>query len=397
MPAPHPYPDIILKESGRNALKRRHPWIFSGAILKHSCQDGDTVRVVDRKGNFLAVGYYQNGSIAVRVLSFEDIRIDQSFWDKAVEKAVQLRHRLGLPNSETNAYRLIHAEGDGLPGLVIDVYGHTAVVQCHTVAMHRHRASIAKAVVGQSGGQIAHVYDKSVKTLPKPYADEVGDGYLVGQAEGLSVLENGRRFFIDLESGQKTGFFLDQRDNRQLLSRYANGRSVLNLYAYTGGFSVYALTSGALRVTSVDASSAAVSILERNMGTADGVAGCSHDARVEDVPSFLKSCEDDQYDIIIVDPPAFAKSLRKRHNAVQAYKRVNAAAIRKVKRKGFLFTFSCSQVVDSKLFYDTITAAAIEAGRPCQVLHHLSQGADHPVSIFHPEGKYLKGLVLAVD
>jgi 23S rRNA (cytosine1962-C5)-methyltransferase len=389
------YSDLVLKESGRNALKRRHPWIFSGAILHHSCNEGDVVRVVDKKGNFLAIGYYQNGSIAVRILSFHDVLIDETFWATSIEKAFNLRQSLDLPNETTNAFRLIHAEGDNLSGLIVDLYGDLAVVQCHTIGMHQRREDIAKAIITACHGVVKKVYDKSKNTLPHPYAHGVEDGMIIGEYETVEILENDKRFLIDAKTGQKTGFFLDQRDNRHLLGQMAKNRSVLNLYAYTGGFSMYAMEAGATIVTSVDASAKAIALLEKNAELATNKT--EHQAVIDDVPHFLKECPEDIYDIIVVDPPAFAKSLRKRHNAVQAYKRVNAAAIQRVKKNGFLFTFSCSQVIDSKLFYDTITAAAIEAGRPCQVLHHLSQGADHPVSIFHPEGKYLKGLVLAVE
>ncbi len=407
---------IILKKGRDEAVRRFHPWIFSGAIqrmdvdksqnAKNVLEDGDLVEVVDTKNQFLAMGYYNDGSITVRVLSFEKEAINASFWAKRIQNAYNYRKKIGLIGSkQTNCYRLIHAEGDGLPGLIIDVYHNVAVVQCHGIGMHRQIVMIQEALKSVFGEKLVAIYDKSAETLPSrvdgtgsQYVSQINlkNDYLWGQSEvPLTVLENGNAFAIDWITGQKTGFFLDQRDNRDLISRYVTGKTVLNAFCYSGGFSVYALKSGAKSVHSVDISQKAIDLTDRNVELNRPFAG-EHTSLAADVLPFLK---DNQrvYDIMIVDPPAFAKSIAKRHNAVQAYKRLNAMALRQITEGGVLFTFSCSQVVDRQLFYDTIVAASIEAGRKVRVMHHLTQPADHPVNIFHPEGSYLKGLVLYVE
>ncbi len=398
---------IFLKKGKEEPLKRFHPWIFSGAISKivadngGNIADGDLVEVLDFRGQPLAMGYYNDGSIAVRVFSFElNEQIDDAFWVKHLQNALDYRRTLGLTGSnETNCYRLIHAEGDGLPGLIIDVYAQTAVVQCHAIGMHRQIESIKNALLQILGNQLVAIYDKSIETLPPQYVSQISlkNGYLYNPQSIETpqiILENGNQFAIDWVTGQKTGFFLDQRDNRQLIAKYVKGKSVLNTFCYSGGFSIYALKAGAKSVHSIDVSQKAIDLTDKNVELNRPFEG-SPISTAADVLSFLKDNQD-IYDVIVVDPPAFAKSISKRHNAVQAYKRLNAMALRQITEGGILFTFSCSQVVDRQLFYDTIVAAAIEAGRKVRVMHHLTQPADHPVNIFHPEGSYLKGLVLQV-
>ncbi|MFQ5447072.1 MAG: class I SAM-dependent rRNA methyltransferase [Saprospiraceae bacterium] len=389
-------PTVFLKPKKDVPVRRYHPWIFSGAIARMEGEpaDGGIVEVRSHSGEFLATGHFQHGSIAVRIFSFEEIEPGPAFWKSKLQNAFDYRRSLGLTgNPATNCYRLVHAEGDGLPGLIVDVYGETAVVQCHSIGMHRSMSEILPALVEVLGKTMVAVYGKSKETLPANYAATVQNGYLHGQSSPQPVLENGHSFFVDWESGQKTGFFLDQRDNRQLLSKYAAGKSVLNAFCYSGGFSIYALKAGAASVHSADFSQKAIEWTEKNVAL--NPAPGTHEAFTEDVQKFLKNCG--EYELMVVDPPAFAKNLKKRHNAVQGYKRLNATALRKVAPGGMLFTFSCSQVVDRALFYNTIVAAAIEAGRRVRVMHHLSQPADHPVSLFHSEGAYLKGLALQVE
>jgi len=390
------YPKVTIRDNRIDAIRRRHPWIFSGAIKKRDdCADGDIVRVCTRAGECLGVGYYQDSSIMVRLLTFEDRVIDDAFWKALISKAVRLRIKLGLPSEDTNAFRLIHGEGDGIPGLIIDIYGDVAVVQCHAIGIHKVRDEIANALREALDRSLSTIYIKSGQTLPSEYASYHPDYFLEGEKSEVRIAEHGCPFNVNIVTGQKTGFFLDQRENRALLKLYAQDQNVLNLFSYTGGFSMYALQGGASEVTSVDASAKAMDLCDQNVALLQ--KSDAHHSVVADVNAYLKDIASGYHDIIIVDPPAFAKSRRKSHNAIQAYKRVNAAAIRKVKKDGLIFTFSCSQVIDAALFYNTIMAAAIEAARPCQVIHHLSQGPDHPVSIFHPEGKYLKGLVLKVS
>ncbi len=392
---------IILKKGREEAVRRFHPWIFSGAIqsIDKGLNDGDLVEVLDSQKNWLAVGYYNDGSITVRILSFEKEEINASFWAKRIQNAYDYRKKIWLIGSEmTNCYRLIHAEGDGLPGLIIDIYQNVAVVQCHSIGIHRQIVVIQEALKTVFGNNLTAIYDKSSETLPPQYVNQnnIKNDYLWGKAEvPLIVLENTHSFAIDWITGQKTGFFLDQRDNRHLIATYVKNKTVLNAFCYSGGFSVYALKAGAKSVHSIDISQKAIDLTNRNVELNRPFDG-EHTALAADVIPYLKENQK-TYDVMIVDPPAFAKSINKRHNAVQAYKRLNAMALQQITEGGILFTFSCSQVVDRQLFYDTIVAASIEAKRRVRVMHHLTQPADHPVNIFHPEGSYLKGLVLYVE
>ncbi len=391
--------NITLKPNREDALLRFHPWVFSGAIkeMDGKPKDGETVQVLSNKGRMLGVGHYQEGSITVRVLAFGEHTIDQDFWTAKIQNAYDFRSTIGLTdNNETNCYRLVHAEGDGLPGLVIDVYGDTAVVQAHSIGMYKSKHFISKALQDVFGEKLKAIFNKSKETLPKNYAMNVENAYLFGQSGINEVLENGNKFSIDWEGGQKTGFFLDQRNNRDLLAHYSEGKTVLNSFCYTGGFSIYALKAGAKRVDSVDVSAKAMELTKQNVALNGFKEDEEHFSYSEEVLDFLKKNKN-VYDVMVVDPPAFAKSLDKRHNAVQGYKRLNVMALQQIAKGGILFTFSCSQVVDRDLFYGAIVAAAIEAGRQVRVLHQLSQPPDHPVSLFHPEGSYLKGLVLQVE
>ncbi|MFZ1790196.1 MAG: class I SAM-dependent rRNA methyltransferase [Saprospiraceae bacterium] len=387
---------ITLQAGREKSLERKHPWIFSGAIrnLPKGIRNGDVVEVVAKDGSYQATGHYSDGSIAIRILTFDQQPIDANFWQNNITNAANYRKKhLDFPSEHTNAYRLIHGEGDGLPGLVVDIYGEVAVVQCHSLGMHRSINEIAKAIMEVFGGTIKAVYDKSEEALKQ---GDKKDSWLIGQiGDEIDILENGNKFTINFVSGQKTGFFLDQRDNRSFVGHHSPDQSVLNCFSYTGGFSVYALNAGAKEVVSVDVSKTATDLMDKNMALTKH--GAKHLSVTANVMEYLKSEEVPLYDIVIIDPPAFAKSINKRHNAVQAYKRLNALALTKVKKGGLLFTFSCSQVVGTQLFYDTIVAAAIEAGRKIRVMRHLSQGADHPVNLFHPEGHYLKGLMLEVS
>lgn len=389
---------VIIKAGKEEPIQRFHPWIFSGAIAskEDSPSDGDIVEVFSSKGEYLASGHYHDGSIAVRIFSFQQTKVDVDFWKQGIKKALEYRQNIGLIDQvHTNCYRLIHAEGDGLPGLIVDIYGKIAVLQCHSIGMHRVKDLLVEALQSCFGGELMAVYDKSKETLAPHYANGIENGYLCGSADPQFVLENGHQFFVDWISGQKTGFFLDQRINREMLTQFAKDKSVLNAFSYSGGFSVYALKAGASIVHSVDASWKAIEWCEQNVAANSQFDILKHKSVCQDVLQYLKTCE--QYDVVIVDPPAFAKSFAKRHNAVQGYKRLNVAALKKVAPGGLLFTFSCSQVVDRELFYNTIVAAAIEAGRNVRVMYHLSQSPDHPVSLFHAEGSYLKGLLLYVE
>jgi 23S rRNA (cytosine1962-C5)-methyltransferase len=392
-------PRIILAKGKEHSLKRFHPWVFSGAIKKKpdGLADGDIVEVYSGQDEFLGVGHYQQGgSITVRIFSFEPIEPNQAFWEYKINQAYQFRTTLRLTNSaDTNVYRLVFAEGDGLPGLVVDVYGDTAVLQAHTVGMWRARQEIAQAIKNVLGDKINAVYDKSAESLSQKSGVEAVNGFLIGVNAGEAVVqENGNNFYVDWVHGQKTGFFIDQRENRELVARYSPGKKVLNTFCYTGGFSVYALNAGATEVHSVDSSKRAIELTDRNAELSG--KGANHESFAVDTFDYLKNPLD-QYDIVILDPPAFAKHLSARHNAVMGYKRLNAEALKKMKPGSILFTFSCSQVVDKYLFENTLMAAAIEAGRSIKIMHQLSQPADHPISIFCPEGEYLKGLVLYVE
>ncbi len=398
---------IILKSHKDEPLRRRHPWVFSGAINRiegRQPEDGDLVEVWSSTRNFLGLGHYHAGSIAVRVLAFEPLVIDADFWQERTQSALKLRHIL-LKGTDTNAYRLIHGEGDGCSGLIVDVYGDVAVLQAHSIGMHRAKNEIAEGLKRAFLAEnlpLSGIYDKSAATLPRQYAATAAkDGYLWRENAETEpnytqiIRENSLQFEVNWQTGQKTGFFLDQRDNRALVQRYAAGKTLLNAFCYSGGFSIYALAAGAKNVISVDVSDKAIGLVERNVEI-NGFGSDRHQSVQEDVQNYLKSAE--PQDILILDPPAFAKTLDKRHQAVQGYKRLNAAGMQRIKPEGgLLFTFSCSQVVDMPLFYQTVVAAGIESGRQIRVLHQLSQAADHPINLFHPESSYLKGLVLYVE
>jgi 23S rRNA (cytosine1962-C5)-methyltransferase len=389
---------IILKKGKEYSIERFHPWIFSGAIQKMegSVTDGCWVEVLNFKNKTLGFGHYQNGSIAVRMVSFGEQVPAENFWETKLSNALKMRNNSGLPAIDTDAFRLIHGEGDGLPGLIIDYYNGAAVLQAHDVGMHNDRQKIAQALAAVLGESLKTVYYKSHGTLPGKLRDAQQDEYLYGSSIAAhAVTENGNKFLIDWEEGQKTGFFLDQRENRKLLGDFSKGKKVLNTFCYTGGFSVYALHAGAELVHSVDASEKAIALTRKNLEL-NGYDPNIHACFAEDTFDFLKD-KQNEYDVIVLDPPAFAKHRDARHQAVKGYQRLNTEAMKKIKPGGIIFTFSCSQVVDRQLFYDTIVSAAIQASRQIKVLHHLSQPADHPVSIFHPEGEYLKGLVLYVE
>ena len=397
-------PQVFLRRGKEESLLRRHPWIFSGAIdyikaeEESEIAEGALVEVYDHKGEFIAQGHYQIGSIAVRVLSFERGEIDQAWWNRRIAVAHDVRRVLGLTeNPATTCYRLVHGEGDSLPGLVVDIYGTTAVLQCHSVGMYRSRQMIAEAIRTTYTGRIEAIYDKSSQTLPFKANLCAVDGYLWGASDHTSqiVLENGEKFWVNWEQGQKTGFFLDQRENRELVKRYAKGRTVLNTFCYTGGFSVYALAGGAREVCSVDSSERAVALATENMWLNFG-EGAPHTEVAADAVEYLRDIGD-RYDLIILDPPAFAKHHKVLGNAMQGYKRLNARALSQIRPGGILFTFSCSQAVSKELFRTTVFSAAAIAGRKVRILHQLTQPADHPINIYHPEGEYLKGLVLYVE
>ncbi|MBR2867296.1 MAG: class I SAM-dependent rRNA methyltransferase [Alistipes sp.] len=394
---------VHLRRGKEESLERRHPWIFSGAIDHidegdRELVEGDVVDVVTKQGAFIARGHYQIGSIAVRVLSFEREAIDQAWWDDRVAMAKGVRDALGMTESvATTCYRLIHGEGDMLPGLVVDIYGRVAVVQCHSVGMYRERQMIAEAIRRAYGDNIEAIYDKSSQTLP--YKADLGaiDGYLWGRAAVSKniVLENDMQFYVNWEEGQKTGFFIDQRDNRDLVRQYARGRKVLNTFCYTGGFSVAALRGGAKEVVSIDLSERAVKLAEENVELNFG-ADAPHKAIATNAVEYLRDI-DDSYDLIILDPPAFAKHHKVLGNALQGYKKINARALEKIRPGGILFTFSCSQAVSRELFRTTIFTAAAIAHRKVRIIGQLTQPADHPINIYHPEGEYLKGLVVYVE
>ena len=394
---------IYLRRGKEESLLRRHPWIFSGAIERIKCsgdeiKEGEIVDVFTKQGDFIARGHYQIGSIAVRVLTFEQEAIDQEWWNKKIAVAYDVRRTLDLTDNEaTTCYRLIHGEGDSLPGLVVDIYGTTAVVQCHSVGMYLSRMAIAEALRNVYGERLSAIYDKSSQTVPFKAGLNAVDGYIWGHSEHKSqvVLENGQKFLVNWEEGQKTGFFLDQRYNRELVKHYAKGRTVLNTFCSTGGFSVSAAAGGAVEVCSVDASERAVKLADENMRLNFGDK-IPHEAVAADAVEYIKQIGS-KYDLIILDPPAFAKHHKVLGNAMQGYKRINARALSQIKSGGILFTFSCSQAVSKELFRTTVFSAAAIAGRKVRILHQLTQPADHPINIYHPEGEYLKGLVLYVE
>lgn len=392
-----PYKTIVLKRGKADSLRRFHPWVFSGAIqtLPDNLREGEIVRVEDASSQFLAVGHYQIGSIAIRILSFEDVVVDDAFWDERLSEALMLRRALNLLRADNNIFRLVHGEGDRLPGLIVDIYGETAVMQAHSVGMHYARHQIAQSLQRILGKSVMQVYYKSETTLPYKANLEELDGPLLGNVSNNNVaVENDLRFHIDWLRGQKTGFFIDQRENRLLLQHYSNKRHVLNMFCYTGGFSVYALRGGAQEVVSVDSSAKAIDLTNANVAL--NYPKCDHHkAYAEDAFKFLDKA-DDTYDLIVLDPPAFAKHKEAVRNALKGYTRLNLQAMRKIKRGGILFTFSCSQAISKDQFRLAVFTAAAQSGRYVRILHQLHQPADHPVNIYHPEGEYLKGLVLEI-
>ena len=387
---------LYLKRGKEESLLRFHPWVFSGAIAQadDNLKDGDLVRVLTNHGDFIAVGHFQMGSIAVRILSFRDVDIDADFWASRLASALKVRQSIGIAdNPKNNTYRLVHGEGDNLPGLIIDVYDRTAVMQAHSIGMHLQRKQIAEQLVKVMGSRIDNVYYKSETTLP--FMDDMENGFVYGGSEDNVAVENGLKFYVDWLRGQKTGFFVDQRDNRSLLERYSAGKSVLNMFCYTGGFSVYAMRGGAKQVHSVDSSAKAIELTNRNVAL-NFEGDTRHEAFCEDAFKYLDQAGNN-YDLIILDPPAFAKHRGALHNALKGYTRLNNKAFQKIKPGGILFTFSCSQVVTKDNFRNAVFTAAAQAGRKVRILHQLHQPADHPINIYHPEGEYLKGLVLYVE
>ena len=412
------YKEIRLKRGKEESLKRFHPWVFSGAILSidEGIGEGDVVRVLTHSGDFIAVGHYQEGSIAVRVLSFSDVQIDDEFWHSRLSSALKMRQAIGIAdNPQNNTYRLVHGEGDNLPGLIVDVYGQTAVMQAHSIGMHLCRKEIARALSDVMESRLSHIYYKSETTLPFMNADDM-NGFLVGGSDDNIAVENGLKFRVDWLKGQKTGFFVDQRENRSLLEKFSKGKRVLNMFCYTGGFSFYAMRGGAELVHSVDSSAKAIELTKQNVEL-NFPGDARHQAFCEDAFKFLESLPQplrrrgvpadgvspsfggvgEAYDLIILDPPAFAKHRGALHNALKGYTRLNQKAFEKIEKGGILFTFSCSQVVTKDHFRNAVFTAAALAKRKVRILHQLHQPADHPINIYHPEGEYLKGLVLYVE
>ena len=389
---------VYLKPGKEESLKRFHPWVFSGAIAKieGEPEEGEIVDVYTSKKEFIACGHYQIGSIAVRVLTFVQEPVNHEFWKRRLAVALDLRRSLGLvDNPENNTYRLVHGEGDNLPGRIIDVYDRTAVMQAHSAGMHVYRMEIAEALSEVMDGIVENIYYKSETTLP--FKADLGpeNGFIKGGSPENIALENGLKFHVDWLKGQKTGFFVDQRENRHLLERYSKGRNVLNMFCYTGGFSFYAMRGGANLVHSVDSSAKAIDLTNKNVEL-NFPGDPRHEAFAEDAFKYLDRMGD-QYDLIILDPPAFAKHRDALRNALRGYSKLNAKAFEKIKPGGILFTFSCSQVVDKKDFRNAVFTAAAQSGRSVRILHQLTQPGDHPVNIYHPEGEYLKGLVLYVE
>jgi 23S rRNA (cytosine1962-C5)-methyltransferase len=389
---------IILKSGKDQSLKRFHQWVFSGAIKKitGNISEGDLVAVYSNKDEFLGLGHYQIGSIAVRIISFSEITPDYDFWKSKIEKAWDYRQSLGFAeNTETNVFRFIHAEGDGMPGLIADYYNGTVVLQMHSIGMYLIREELVKALREVLGEKVKAVYDKSAKTLPFKADIQPEDGFLFGESAENEVLEYGLKFKVDWQEGQKTGFFIDQRENRRLVQQYAENRDVLNMFCYTGGFSFYALKGGANLVHSVDASAKAIDLTNENVEL-NFPGDPRHTALTADAFEYLKEIKD-KYDLIILDPPAFAKHRDSIHQALQGYKRINTRAFEQIRSGGILFTFSCSQVVSRERFREAVFSAAAISGRSVRILHQLTQPTDHPVNIYHPESEYLKGLVLYVE
>ena len=388
--------NLQLKRGKEDSLLRFHPWVFSGAIqhVDEGIAEGEVVRVLKNDGGFIAIGHYQAGSIAVRVLSFRDVEIDSRFWHSRLSSALAMRQAIGIAdNPQNNTYRLVHGEGDHLPGLIIDVYGKTAVMQAHSIGMHLSRVEIAEQLVSVMDSRIENVFYKSETTLP--FMDDMENGFLYGGSDDNTAVENGLMFYVDWLRGQKTGFFVDQRENRALLERFSAGKKVLNMFCYTGGFSFYAMRGGAKLVHSVDSSAKAIELTNRNVSL-NFPGDTRHKAFCEDAFKFLDSSTLN-YDLIILDPPAFAKHRGALHNALKGYTRLNMKAMQKIQPGGILFTFSCSQVVTKDHFRNAVFTAAAQARRKVRILHQLHQPADHPINIYHPEGEYLKGLVLYVE
>ncbi len=395
------YKKIWLRKGKEESLRRFHPWVFSGAIqrMDEGIEEGELVRVMTISGDFIAVGHYQQGSIAVRVLTFSDVLIDDEFWHSRLSSALQMRQAIGIAdNPQNNTYRLVHGEGDNLPGLIIDVYGQTAVMQAHSIGMHLCRKQVARVLAEVMESRILHIYYKSETTLPFMTADDM-NGFLLGGSDDNIALENGLKFRVDWLKGQKTGFFVDQRENRSLLEQYARGKRVLNMFCYTGGFSFYAMRGGAEQVHSVDSSAKAIELTRQNVEL-NFPGDPRHEAFCEDAFKFWEgsvSGRTSAYNLIILDPPAFAKHRGALHNALKGYTRLNQKAFEKIEKGGILFTFSCSQVVTKDHFRNAVFTAAALAKRKVRILHQLHQPADHPINIYHPEGEYLKGLVLYVE
>ncbi len=391
-------PIVTLKPGKEQSLNRFHPWVFSGAIkhISQELEEGELVTVVSNKDEFLAIGHFQIGSIAVRILSFEELPVDSTFWENKLASAIQLRRDLGLLESEqTNVFRLVHGEGDGLPGLIIDFYNGTAVYQAHSVGMYHVRHQLAKLLKKILGDQLLAVYDKSDKTLPYKADISPENGYLLGESAPCIVKEYGLSFQVDWIQGQKTGFFIDQRENRKLVEQFSAERDVLNMFCYSGGFSFFAMQGGAKMVHSVDASAKAIELTRQNVAL-NFADDKRHEAFVADAFDFMRDIKD-RYNLIILDPPAFAKHRGALRQALQAYKRLNAKAFEQVRPGGIIFTFSCSQVVTKDQFREAVFSGATISKRKVRILHQLHQPADHPINIYHPEGEYLKGLVLQVD
>ncbi|MCH5228414.1 MAG: class I SAM-dependent rRNA methyltransferase [Muribaculaceae bacterium] len=389
---------ILLRPGKEESIQRHHPWVFSGAIarLPEDLQEGEMVEVWSSKGTKLATGHYQIGSIAVRIIEFGERQINPDIFEERIQNAFELRKSLDLIRPDNNCYRLVHGEGDFLPGLIVDIYGDTAVMQAHSPGMHHDRMRIADALVSLQNAGIRNVYYKSDTTLPFKANLAPENGYLIGKYDGCLALENGLQFNIDWLKGQKTGFFIDQRENRRLLEKFSGGRNILNMFCYTGGFSVYALRGGASKVVSVDSSSKAIELTEANVNL-NFPGNTRHEAVAEDAFRYLDSIPKGEFDLIILDPPAFAKHRNALKNGLIGYRKLNLKGFEKIRKGGFIFTFSCSQIVTKEMFRLAVFTAASQSGRKVRILHQLSQPADHPVDISHPEGEYLKGLVLYVE
>ncbi|MDK2840957.1 MAG: rRNA (cytosine1962-C5)-methyltransferase [Anaerophaga sp.] len=389
---------IYLKPGKEQSILRFHPWVFSGAINKvnREIEEGEVVEVYDHKENFMGMGHSQTGSIAVRIFSFQKVEPDEAFWTKKIQQAFALRETLGLTkSSQTNAWRLVYGESDGMPGLIIDMYNGTAVLQIHTVGMFLIKNMLCNALENIFGPDLKAIYNKSEGTIPYKSRIVPENGFLRGKTKDKTAMENGLRFLVDFEKGQKTGFFIDQRENRTLLETYSKNRNVLNLFCYTGGFSFYALRGGASRVHSVDSSERAIELTKQNVEL-NFPGDIRHEAFAEDAFKFLDKSKD-QYDLMVLDPPAFAKHLKVIPNALQGYRKLNAKAIENIRPGGIIFTFSCSQVINRDAFRKAVFSAAAKTGRNVRIMHQMEQPADHPVNIYHPESEYLKGLVLFVE